>query len=145
MLKDKVFLTSTDTTIGFVSQNSDKLNEIKQRPKEKKFIKAVNSLDTLKSMTRVPDMHKKMVRRAQKSTFIIKGKSFRVINDKHHLLLLDRLQWAYTTSANLSGKEYDEIFAVQNADIVIYPLDPKNTKASQIFKLGTKKIKRLRA
>ncbi|MDD3774494.1 MAG: Sua5 YciO YrdC YwlC family protein [Sulfurovaceae bacterium] len=145
MLKDKVFLTSTDTTIGFVSQNSDKLNEIKQRPKEKKFIKAVNSLDTLKSMTRVPDMHKKMVRRAQKSTFIMKGESFRVINDEHHLLLLDRLQWAYTTSANLSGKEYDEIFAVQNADIVIYPLDPKNTKASQIFKLGTKKIKRLRA
>lgn len=145
MLKDKVFLTSTDTTIGFVSQNSDKLNEIKQRPKEKKFIKAVNSLDTLKSMTRVPDMHKKMVRKAQKSTFIMKGESFRVINDEHHLLLLDRLQWAYTTSANLSGKEYDEIFAVQNADIVIYPLDPKNTKASQIFKLGTKKIKRLRA
>lgn len=145
MLRDKVFLTSTDTTIGFVSQNSDKLNEIKQRPKGKKFIRALNSLDTLKSMTRVPGIHKKMVRRSQKSTFIIKDESFRVVKNEHHLLLLDRLQWAYTTSANLSGKEYDEIFAVQNADIIIYPLDPKNTKASQIFSLGTKKIKRLRA
>ena len=145
MLKDKVFLTSTDTTIGFVSQNSDKLNEIKQRPKEKKFIKAVNSLDTLKSMTRVPDMHKKMVRRAQKSTFIMKGESFRVINDEHHLLLLDRLQWAYTTSANLSGKEIDVEFATRNADIIIHPLNEKRSKASQIFKLGIKKIKRLRA
>ncbi len=145
MLKDKVFLTSTDTTIGFVSQNSDKLNEIKQRPKEKKFIKAVNSLDTLKSMTRVPDMHKKMVRRAQKSTFIMKGESFRVINDEHHLLLLGRLQWAYTTSANLSGKEIDVEFATRNADIIIHPLNEKRSKASQIFKLGIKKIKRLRA
>jgi tRNA A37 threonylcarbamoyladenosine synthetase subunit TsaC/SUA5/YrdC len=145
MLKDKVFLTSTDTTIGFVSQNSDKLNNIKQRPKDKKFIKAVNSLDTLKSMTRVPDMHKKMVRRATKSTFIIKDESFRVINDEHHLLLLDRLQWAYTTSANLSGKEIDVQFALQNADIIIYPLNEKRSKASQIFRLGTKKIKRLRA
>ena len=145
MLKDKVFLTSTDTTIGFVSQNSDRLNQIKQRPKDKKFIRALNSLDTLKLMTRVPDIHKKRVRRAQKSTFIIKEESLRVIKDEHHLLLLNRLQWAYTTSANLSGKEYEEAFAVQNADIIIYPLDLKNTKASQIFKLGTKTIKRLRA
>ncbi len=36
--------------------------------------------------------------------------SYRVIQDKHHLLLLDRLKWAYTTSANLSGETYDEDF-----------------------------------
>jgi tRNA A37 threonylcarbamoyladenosine synthetase subunit TsaC/SUA5/YrdC len=144
-LNQFVFLTSTDTTIGFVSQNMDKLNEIKQRPKDKKFIKALNSLDTLKTFARVPNMHKKRVRRAEKSTFIIKDESFRVINDKKHLLLLDKLKWAYTTSANQSGKIYDEEFAKENADVLIYPLDKKNTKASQIFKLGNKKIRRLRA
>ncbi len=145
MLKYKVFLTQTDTTIGFVSQNSDRLNEIKQRPKDKRFIKALNSFDTLNAMTRVPDIHKKRVRRAEKSTFIIKDASFRVVRDSHHLLLLNRLQWAYTTSANLSGKEYNEEFALQNADIIVYPLNEKRSKASQIFRLNAKKIKRLRA
>ena len=43
MLKDKVFLTQTDTTIGFVSQNTDRLTAIKQRSPHKYYIKAVNS------------------------------------------------------------------------------------------------------
>lgn len=143
--KNLVFLTNTDTTIGFVSQDSNKLNSIKQRPQNKKFIRALNSLDTLKSITRVPSIHKQMVRRSKKSTFVINGESFRIVKDKRHLLLLNRLDWAYTTSANPSGKEIDVEFAIQNADVVIYPLDQKNAKASQIFKLGNKKIKRLRA
>jgi len=143
--KNFVFLTNTDTTIGFVSQDSNKLNSIKQRPQDKKFIRALNSLDTLRSMTRVPNIHKKRVRRSEKSTFVISDESFRVVKDKRHLLLLDRLVWAYTTSANPSGKDVDVEFATQNADVIIYPLDQKNTKASQIFKLGNKKIKRLRA
>lgn len=143
MLKDKVFLTSTDTTTGFVSQNSDRLNEIKQRPKDKKFIKALNSFDTLKSITRIPIMHKKRVRRAEKSTFIIKDESFRVVKDKCHLLLLDRLKWAYSTSANPSGRGYDEDFAYKNADIIVVPLR-QNGQASSLFKLGKRKIKRLR-
>jgi tRNA A37 threonylcarbamoyladenosine synthetase subunit TsaC/SUA5/YrdC len=143
VLKNKVFLTSTDTTIGFISQNSDRLNKIKQRPRDKKFIKALDSLDTLKNFTRVPDAHKKMLRRAKKTTFIIKDGSYRVIDDAHHLSLLSRLKWAYTTSANLSGKEYDESFAKENADVIIYPLkEGKNT--STIYKLGKNNIKKIR-
>ncbi len=141
--KNLLFLTKTDTTIGFVSQNSNKLNEIKQRPKDKKFIKALNSLDTLKSMARVPHIHKKRVRRAEKSTFVIKSESFRVVKDKRHLLLLDRLEWAYSTSANLSGKEYNEEFAYENADIIVTPLS-LNGQVSGLFKLGKRKIQRLR-
>ncbi|MFC2057442.1 hypothetical protein ACFLR6_00740 [Campylobacterota bacterium] len=95
MLKDKVFLTQTDTTIGFVSQNADKLSQIKQRPPHKHYIKAVNSLHTLQKFARVPQRHKNKVRRARKTTFIMpNGHSYRVIQDKHHLLLLDRLKWA---------------------------------------------------
>ncbi len=145
MLKDTVFLTSTDTTIGFVSQNSKRLNAIKARPKDKKFIKAVNSLDTLKSFTRVPKKYKNSLRRAKKSTFIIKNDSFRVISDSSHLLLLNRLKWAYTTSANLSGKDFDAKFATTNADIIIYPLEVKNRKASAIFAINNYTIKRVRA
>ena len=140
---NQVFLTSTDTTIGFVSQNSDMLNHIKQRPKDKKFIRAVNSLNTLMDFTRVPKIHKKLVRRTEKTTFVILDQSFRVIKDSHHLLLIDRLKWAYTTSANLSGKEYDEDFALSVSDVVVYPLN-RNTNASKIYKLGNKSIKRIR-
>jgi len=144
MLKDLVFLTNTDTTIGFVSQNSTKLDFIKNRPPHKKYIKAINSLKTLKQHTRVPKRFKNQIRRQKKATFILpSGNSYRVIRDKSHLQLLHRLKWAYTTSANLSGKEYDEVFATKSADIVIYPLKPTN-KISTIYKINSIQIKRIR-
>jgi len=144
MLKDKVFLTQTDTTIGFVSQNAEKLTEIKQRPPHKHYIKALPSLKALKSFTRIPDNHKNRVRRAKKTTFIMpNGHSYRVVKDKHHLLLLNRLGWAYTTSANLSSKDYDENFAKKSTDVVITPLKQKRS-ASDIYKLGKFSLKRIR-
>jgi len=143
-MKDKVFLTQTDTTIGFVSQNADKLTEIKQRPPHKHYIKAVNSLQTLKTFTRVPQNHKNRVRRARKTTFIMpNGHSYRVIQDKHHLLLLDRIKWAYTTSANLSNEEYNESFAREMADVIIEPIKETN-QASHIYRLGKQTLKRIR-
>ena len=144
MLKNLVFLTQTDTTIGFVSQNSEKLTQIKQRPPHKHYIKAVNSLETLKTFTRVHSSHKNRVRRANKSTFILRnGHSYRIVKDTQHLLLLNRLKWAYTTSANLSNLPYDEDFAKDAADIVITPLN-LNRQASNIYKLGKYSIKRIR-
>jgi tRNA A37 threonylcarbamoyladenosine synthetase subunit TsaC/SUA5/YrdC len=142
--KDKVFLTQTDTTIGFVSQNADRLTTIKQRPPHKHYIKAVNSLKTLKTFTRVPSSHRNRVRRANKITFIMpNGHSYRIIRDQHHLLLLNRLKWAYTTSANLSTKDYDENFAKKSADVIISPLKQKYS-ASNIYKLGKTTLKRIR-
>jgi len=144
MLKGKVFLTQTDTTIGFVSQNAEKLTSIKERPPHKHYIKAVNSLQTLQSFTRIPQMHKNRVRRSIKSTFVMPDTySYRVIQDTHHLLLLDRLVWAYTTSANLSNHDYDEKFAKKAADVIVEPLRDSK-QASNIYKLGTKKIQRIR-
>ncbi len=144
MLKEKVFLTQTDTTIGFVSQNEERLTAIKQRPPHKHYIKAVDSLRTLKEFTRVPSSHKNRVRRALKTTFVMPdGHSYRVVKDKHHLLLLNRLKWAYTTSANLSNQPYDEQFAKEAADVIITPL--KEVKqASTIYKLGNCTMKRIR-
>ena len=143
-LKKLVFLTQTDTTIGFVSQNEERLTAIKQRPPLKHYIKAVNSLQTLKTFTRVPSFHKNRVRRAVKTTFIMPNNySYRVVKDKHHLLLLNSLKWAYTTSANLSNQPYDENFAKNAADVIVTPL--KETKqASHIYKLGNYAIKRIR-
>ena len=144
MLKNLVFLTQTDTTIGFVSQNADSLTTIKQRPPHKHYIKAVNSLRILKTFTRVPSSHKNRVRRANKTTFIMpNGHSYRVVQDKHHLLLLNRLGWAYTTSANLSSEAYDENFAKKSADVIITPLK-QNRSASNIYQLGKISLKRIR-
>ena len=144
MLKNLVFLTQTDTTIGFVSQNADSLTTIKQRPPHKHYIKAVNSLRILKTFTRVPSSHKNRVRRANKTTFIMhNGHSYRVVQDTHHLLLLNRLGWAYTTSANLSSEAYDENFAKKNADVIITPLK-QNHSASNIYQLGKISLKRIR-
>ncbi len=143
-MKNLVFLTQTDTTIGFVSQDAEKLTAIKQRPPYKHYIKAVNSLNTLKTFVRVPSSHKNRVRRSQKTTFVMPNKhSYRVVQDKHHLLLLNRLTWAYTTSANLSNEAYDEDFARKSADVIIEPLR-QNSQASTIYKLGNKTIKRIR-
>lgn len=144
MLKDLVFLTQTDTTIGFVSQNAEKLTAIKQRPPHKHYIKALPSLQALKSFTRVPDNHKNRIRRAKKTTFIMPdGDSYRVVRNRHHLLLLNRLGWAYTTSANLSAEAYDESFAKESADVVIAPLKQQNA-ASNIYKVGKITLKRIR-
>jgi len=60
-----------------------------------------------------------------------------------HKLLIDRLKWAYTTSANLSGKEYDETFAKNRANIIVYPLK-KPKEPSKIYKLSKEKKKRIR-
>ncbi|HEY9190530.1 MAG TPA: Sua5 YciO YrdC YwlC family protein [Sulfurovum sp.] len=142
--KDKVFLTQTDTTIGFVSQNAERITTIKQRPPHKHYIKAVNSLQTLTQTVRVPTAHKKRVRRSKKTTFILPdGKSYRVIQDTHHLLLLDRLKWAYTSSANLSGESYDGYFARKAADVIIEPIKATG-QPSHIYKLGNKRLRRIR-
>ena len=143
-MKNKVFLTQTDTTIGFVSQNADRLTQIKQRPPHKHYIKAVNSLSTLNGFTRIPQAHKNRVRRSKKTTFIMpNGNSYRVIRDRHHLLLLDRLKWAYTTSANLSNEAYNESFARQYADVIIEPIK-ESKQASKIYRLGKESLKRIR-
>ncbi|HHD79591.1 MAG TPA: Sua5 YciO YrdC YwlC family protein [Epsilonproteobacteria bacterium] len=143
-MKNLVFLTQTDTTIGFVSQNAQKLTAIKQRPPHKHYIKAVNSLDTLKTFTRVPNKHKNRVRRSNKTTFILPNTySYRVIHNPHHLLLLNRLQWAYTTSANLSHQAYDERFAKKYADVIVEPIK-ENNEASSIIKLGKSTMRRIR-
>ncbi|MDD5405672.1 MAG: Sua5 YciO YrdC YwlC family protein [Sulfurovaceae bacterium] len=142
--KDFVFLTQTDTAIGFVSQNAQKLNSIKQRPQNKLFITTLPSLDRLNELTRVPSAHANRVRRSTKTTFIMPNSdSYRVVQDAHHNMLLNRLGWAYSTSANLSGEEYDEEFAYSNADVIVTPLG-SNGQASSLFRLGKLKIQRLR-
>ena len=144
MMETEVFLTATDTTVGFVSQNAAKLDAIKGRPAHKRYIVALASFQSLKTRTRIPPLHRKRVRRARRSTFILPcGTSYRVIDDRHHRMLMERLGWAYTTSANKSGEAYDETFAKAAADVIVAPLRPKAAPSS-IYKLGKTRYKRIR-
>lgn len=72
------------------------------------------------------------------------GLSFRVIKGCKHNLLLDRIEWAYSSSANLSGFEYDELYARDTAEIIVsFPLKSKG-EASKIYYLGICRMKSIR-
>ena len=146
MKSTNIYLTPTDTTIGFVSQSADRLTTIKHRPPHKHYIKALPTLKQLRTFTRIPEKHKNRVRRSHRTSFVFpNGHSYRVIRDTPHTQLLKKIAWVYTTSANLSGEEYDERFAQSMADVIVgFPKIDKLTKASKIYKLGINNIQKIR-
>ena len=141
---ETLFLTSTDTTVGFVSQSADVLDRAKGRPPGKPYLRVLPSLSALLERTRVPRPHRRRLRRAQRTTFIFPGgEAYRIVRDRRHLLLLERLGWAYSSSANPSGGTYDEAFALARADIVVEPLRLTHPP-SRIYRLGRYKIQKIR-
>jgi len=146
MNPNNIYLAQTDTTVGFLSRDFKKLNKIKKRDINKKVLIEVDSLTTLKNFVRVPNKFKKKVRRAKKTTFIYpKGDSFRVVKDKNHLKFLKKFRWMYSTSANLSGKKFDKLWAFKVVNIVVE--DKRGFfegKPSTIYKVNNYRIKKIR-
>jgi tRNA A37 threonylcarbamoyladenosine synthetase subunit TsaC/SUA5/YrdC len=145
-LKQKVILSQTDTTVGFLSQNSRVLQTVKSRPSSKPFICVFQNFHTLKnSRIRIPSKRKKLLRRAKKTTFIVKNQAFRIASYPLHSQILRSLQWSYSTSANKSGASFQKEFCEEKADIIIE--DKKGLfegKPSTLYKITNFKIKRLR-
>ena len=143
MRSDLIYLVQTNTTVGFLSQNLEKLNKIKKRPPNKKFLKVISEYNML---PRVAKKHRKRVRRTpNKNTYIIKNEAYRVITEPHHREFLKKFKWMYSSSANESGKYFDEKFAIQNADVLV--MDKRGyfeDIPSKIYKLSKTKIKRMR-
>ncbi len=141
-----VYLTQTETTAGFLSQNSLALANSKQRDPAQSFIRCVDSLKTLKQFTRVPKKFKNRVRRAVKTTLIYpNGEALRVVKDKEHLKLLRKLRWAYSSSANLTTQPFNELYARQRADILIE--DKRGffqSTPSSMIKINNKTARRVR-
>ncbi|MDF1877427.1 hypothetical protein JHD47_06315 [Sulfurimonas sp. SAG-AH-194-L11] len=145
-LESKVLLIQTDTTVGFLSQSESRLQAIKERPSTKPFIKVYKSFKALqKDAVRVPLLRKKEVRRAKKTTFIVKNISFRVAADTLHSKLLNAITWNYSTSANERSKNFDRGFCEEKIDIII---EDKNSlyegPSSKLYKINNKKKVRLR-
>ncbi|WP_300361355.1 Sua5 YciO YrdC YwlC family protein [Hydrogenimonas sp.] len=119
MRRDFVYLVQTDTTAGFLSCSADRLAEIKGRPPEKPFLRALSRFADIRRMGRVPLTHRRFVRRSRKTSFILpNGNSFRVVQDSHREFV-EKFGWCFTTSANPHGKPFDETYAKKMCDVVV--------------------------
>ena len=143
---EKIHLVQTDTTVGFLSQNAESLDTLKARPSGKQFLKVFSDLKSYKaSGGRVPNRHKAKVRRAKKTTFIVKNQAFRIVTDPLHRAFLQRHGWMYSTSANRSGHPFERSFCEANADIIVEDFRGFcECEASSIVRLGCTKRSRLR-
>jgi tRNA A37 threonylcarbamoyladenosine synthetase subunit TsaC/SUA5/YrdC len=141
-----VILAQTDTTVGFLSQDANKLYEIKSRVQSKPFIKVFDSFKSLiHTRQRVPEAHKKFVRNSNKTTFIIKLHSFRIAPSQLNSAPIRELTWSFSTSANESGKNFNRDFCEKKADIIIEDSRGLIEKSSSsIYTLGRVKKRRVR-
>jgi tRNA A37 threonylcarbamoyladenosine synthetase subunit TsaC/SUA5/YrdC len=140
-----IILSQTDTTVGFLSQDSTSLARIKGRESGKPFLKVFASFSLLKNIIRVPLKHRSWVRQARQTTFVIKNQAFRHVSDPSHARLIQKYGWLYSTSANPSGQKYDRDFCISHSDILIedsrgfFPCEP-----SHIYRLTPTQFKKLR-
>jgi len=145
-LSMRVILTQTDTTVGFLSQNQQKLKEIKKRSQTKVFIKVYKDFKALNtSKTRIPQKFKNIIRRTKKTTFIVKNSAFRVSVSPLDSQVLRDLEWHYSTSANESGLDFDMGFCIDKADIIVQNKDGLHQKSSSsLYMINNRKRRKLR-
>ena len=142
----KVILTQTDTTVGFISRDEQRLKELKSRSSKKPFIKVFNTLSALKSANiRVPNKFKNHIRRSKKTTFIVKNQAFRVAKYPLNSQVLRGMRWHYSTSANQSGKDFCLSFCEQKADIIIEDrFGLSQNSSSSLYKINQTKRRKIR-
>jgi len=140
-----VLLVQTDTTVGFVSQDTQALACGKSRPASKPFLKTYASFKAYRHAGRIPSRFKREVRRTEKTTYIVKSSAFRIVGTGPYHRLLASYGWLYSTSANASGARFDPGFARDKADAIIederglYEDVPSN-----IYKITQRKKRRMR-
>ena len=147
MNKNSVFLTQTDTTVGFLSNDDKKLSGIKKRPTSQKMLQVVDSFKTLKNQVRIPKNFRKLVRNSVNTTFIYpNSNSYRVVkrNSKHHDFV-KKFKILFSTSANITKNKFDKNYALENCDISIEDsCGYFETVPSTIYKINKTKIQKIR-
>jgi len=142
-----IYLTQTDTTVGFLSNNDKKLCGAKQRDTKQKILQVVSNYKSLNKCVRVPKKHKNFIRRAKTTTIIYPNKlAFRVVNNNSsHQNFLKKFNVMYSTSANKTKNTFNENYAINNSDIIVYTKENFiEKKASSIYKINKLKIKKIR-
>ena len=145
-MNPSLYLVQTDTTVGFLSHSKERLIDAKKRNPKQPFLIAVDSLKTLNSNVRVPKRHRKRVRNSAKTTFIYpNGNSYRVVKDERHLSFIKKHASIYSTSANVTGKSFSEIYACEEADIIVYEREGfSDNTPSKMVRLAKRALRRLR-
>ena len=145
-LTKKVFLVQTDTTVGFVSTQADKLCEIKGRPSDKAFVSVTSSFKKLKTLVRVPKNHTNTIRRSKKTSFVYaNNRAIRVVKEDEHSNFLKKFSWVYSSSANASGNSFDKEFACAKSDIIVETNKGLfEGESSSLYRLYKDKKQRLR-
>ncbi len=143
---DKVILTQTDTTVGFLSTNPKKLSYAKKRDINQPFLLCVDTFEKQKKLSRTPKKYRPYVRRSKKTTFLYPNKNaIRVVTDNLHNQLLKKFDFLYSTSANENKKEFFLPYAIEQADIIIETSNNfLENPPSPIIKLSKFKITYLR-
>ncbi|GAA9043677.1 hypothetical protein HpHA136_14380 [Helicobacter pylori] len=140
-----VYLAQSDTTIGLLSKDREKLNALKNRPKNQSVLIESVDFTTLKSLVRTPNAFKNFIRRSAKTTFIYpNSKAVRVVRGRHGDFL-KRFKTLYSTSANLTQCTYDKEIAFKLVDVVVS--DERGlfeSSSSKIFRLYKDKKVRVR-
>jgi tRNA A37 threonylcarbamoyladenosine synthetase subunit TsaC/SUA5/YrdC len=141
-----IYLAQTDTTVGFLSADAFRLEEIKSRPSGKQFLKVYPSFEAFQAdLNRAPQKYKNLIRRSKKTTFIIKNRASRIVNTLPHQEFLKDHRWLYSTSANQSGKGFDKDFCISKSDIIIEDQRGfEESTPSTLYKLSKTNLKRLR-
>ena len=146
MKVDIIYLTQTDTTVGFLSTSPLKLAEAKNRDVNQPFLLCVDSFKKQKKLARTPKKFRSLVRRSKKTTFLyLNEKAIRVVKDDAHKQLLKKFDFLYSTSANENKKAFSKNYALGQADIIIETSKGFHEVApSAIMILGKSKIHTLR-
>ncbi|MDD5211742.1 MAG: hypothetical protein PHV62_04960 [Sulfuricurvum sp.] len=140
-----IILAQTDTTVGFLSQDASLLNSVKGREEGKPYLKVFASFKVLQEHTRIPLKYRIWFRHARKTTFVIKNQAFRYVGQEPHSSLITKYGWLYSTSANESGKGFDQQFCAEHSDLIVENSQGfQECKPSKIFRLTSTKYKQLR-
>jgi len=142
---EPVFLVQTDTTVGLLCKTPHTLNHIKGRKATQPLIRATANLEQIRQK-RIPSYAKKAIRRAEKTTFIYPdNEAIRLVQSGEHHDFLKQYGDFYTTSANLTGECFDEVWAREVADIIIQtPQGFYEQGASTLIRLTKSKLHYLR-
>jgi len=139
-----LYLVQTDTTVGFLTQDSALLSKIKKRPNSKAFVSVYSDFKTFKeNKNRIPNHHKNHVRASNQISFISKNRASRIIKDSKHHDFLKKFTWFFSSSANQSNKIFEKEFAFNASDIIVEDIRGLyESKPSSIFKLSqTREVK----
>lgn len=139
-----LYLVQTDTTVGFLSQDSAKLSKIKNRPKSKTFVSVFTNFKTFKEKKRrIANKHKPYIRAAKETTFVSKNRASRIVKSELHSQFLQSFGWFFSTSANQSGQVFNETFARNSTEIIVEDsYGFHESRPSTILKLSpTRKVK----